>query len=236
VTPSPGTARHRAPKVAIFAGRSPRERYSVHRGYIDALWAVGAQPVIVPAGEGGDSDRILDLVADCAALIVSGGNDVDPSFYGVPLGGGEQDPDPERDAIELEVVRQSTAAGRPVLGICRGIQVLAVADGGTLIADLPSAGFNGHWEEEREHEPVHEVAADPGSLAARVLSGATVVNSIHHQAVASTGASLRATAWSPDGVIEAVEGPGILGIQWHPERLAAGDPRHLAPFRWAVTA
>ncbi|HEX3841382.1 MAG TPA: gamma-glutamyl-gamma-aminobutyrate hydrolase family protein [Acidimicrobiales bacterium] len=236
MTAPPGTGRRRAPKVAIFAGRSPSERYSVHRGYIDALWAVGAQPVIVPAGEGGDGDRILDLVADCAALIVSGGNDIDPSFYGEQPGGGEQDPDPERDTIELEVVRQTTAAGRPVLGICRGIQVLAVADGGTLIGDLPSAGFNGHWDEEREHEPVHDITADPGTLAARVLAGATVVNSIHHQAVASTGASLRATAWSPDGVIEAVEGPGVLGIQWHPERLVAGDPRHLAPFRWAVTA
>jgi putative glutamine amidotransferase len=227
---------NRAPMVAIFAGRSPQERYSVHRGYIEALWAVGAQPLIIPAGDGGDSERIFELVTGCRALIVSGGNDIDPSFYGEAPGGGEKDPDPERDALELDVVRQATAAGRPVLGICRGIQVLAVADGGTLIGDLLSAGFDGHWDEERQHEPVHDITADPGSLAARVLSGATVVNSIHHQAVASTGATLRATAWSPDGVIEAVEGPGVLGIQWHPERLVAGDPRHLAPFRWAVTA
>jgi len=229
-----GTTR-RAPVVAVLAGRQPTDRYSIHRGYIDALCAVGAQPVIVPAGEHIEAERVLEVVSQCDALVVSGGNDVDPAFYGRERGGGEEEPDAPRDAIEMAAVRLAVAEGLPVLGICRGIQLLAVGDGGTLIADLPAAGYHGHWDEDHQYEPVHEVVVDPGSAASQVLGGASKVNSIHHQAVESTGASLRATAWSPDGVIEAVEGPGVLGIQWHPERLFGGDPRHLAPFRWAVS-
>ena len=100
--------------------------------------------------------------------------------------------------------------------------------------DLPNAGYPGHWDEERQHEPIHGVVADPGSLAHHALGGAARVNSIHHQAVATPGPQLRATAWGDDGVIEAIEGDGVLGVQWHPERLARTDDRHLAPFRWLV--
>jgi putative glutamine amidotransferase len=107
--------------------------------------------------------------------------------------------------------------------------------GGTLIHDLPEKGIDGHWDEQRQYEPVHAVQAEPGSDAALVLDGVERVNSIHHQAVADPGQTLRATAWSDDGVIEAVEAPGLLGLQWHPERMSARDPRHLAAFRWLVS-
>ena len=83
---------------------------------------------------------------------------------------------------------------------------------------------------------MHEVVADPDSLAALALGGTVKVNSIHHQAVREPGSGLRATAWSDDGVIEAVEGEEILGVQWHPERLFDTDARHLAPFHWLVGA
>jgi putative glutamine amidotransferase len=221
--------------VAVLCGRAPADRYSVHRGYVDALWAVGAQPVLVPAGEGADCQQTLELVERCDALILSGGTDVDPVRYGRKRGGGEEAPDPERDEIEIAALRSAITAGRPALGICRGIQVMAVADGGTLFADLPAAGFSGHSDEARQHEPVHDIEAGPGSAALASLGGATRVNSIHHQAVATTGTTMRASAWSPDGLIEAVEAPGLLGIQWHPERLAHVDSRHLAPFRWLVS-
>jgi putative glutamine amidotransferase len=222
--------------VAILAGRSPVERYSLHRGYVDAVAEAGGLPLVVPAGPGLDPDAILELVCRCDALVVTGGGDVDPVFYGAAPVDGLMETDPARDQIEIAAVHAMAARGRPVLGVCRGAQVLAVASGGTLVADLPSAGYSGHWEEERQCEPVHGIEADAGSLALAALAGAAEVNSIHHQAIAGLGPTLRATAWSPDGVVEAVEAPGALGVQWHPERLCAGDPRHLAPFSWVLCA
>jgi putative glutamine amidotransferase len=113
---------------------------------------------------------------------------------------------------------------------------MTVALGGTLHQDLASAGYHGHWQEERQHEPVHAVHSDDNTAARQVLAGVTEVNSIHHQAVRDTGPQLRASAWSADGLIEAVEGGPALGVQWHPERLADHDPRHLAPFAWLCEA
>ena len=136
--------------------------------------------------------------------------------------------------LEIDAFHAARALGRRVLGICRGIQIMAVASGGSLHQHLPTAGFDHHWEEHRQYEPVHEVVADPRTLAAGALDGSVKVNSIHHQAVRDAGRDLRATAWSDDGVIEAVEGDAVLGLQWHPERLLDADRRHLAPFRWLV--
>ena len=222
--------------VALMIGRTPETRFSVHRGYVEAVFAVGATPMVVVSGPGCDQARVLDLVDRCDALILSGGHDVDPVLYGASRGQGEKDLEPVRDRAEMAAYRAAAAAGKPVLGICRGIQLMAAADGGTLVADLPSAGYDGHEDEAHETEPAHEIIADAGSVARRVLGGTTKVNSIHHQAVRTTGQELKATAWSPDGVIEAMEGPGRLGIQWHPERMFAGDARHLAPFEWLVSA
>lgn len=224
------------PAIAVMIGRSPERRYSIHRGYVDAVVAVGALPVLLAVGPGTDPDPVIEAVGRCAGLILTGGNDVDPHVYGAERGRGEKDTDPDRDAIEVASLHAALAAGRPVLGICRGVQVLAAALGGTLIGDLPAAGYCGHEDEEREGDPVHAVTADPGSVAALALAGAGRVNSIHHQAVATTGPTLTATAWSGDGVIEAVEAPGVLGLQWHPERLLASDPRHLSSFEWVVRA
>jgi putative glutamine amidotransferase len=230
-------ARGRGPVIAILAGRSPDDRYSLHRGYVEAVWAVGGRAVIVPAGPGAASDQVLDVVASSDALVVSGGGDVDPATYASAEdydAATIQECDPDRDALELTAVRQATASGGRVLGICRGAQLLAVASGGTLVVDLPGAGFAGHCEYERQHEAVHGVQADPRTGAAAALAGASRVNSIHHQAVATVGTPLRATAWSDDGVVEAIEGEGQLGVQWHPERMAMHEPRHLAPFSWVV--
>lgn len=224
----------RDPLVALMVGRSPERRYSVHRGYVEAISAAGAQPVIVAAGPGMDQERIQRLTLTCDALLLSGGNDVDPHVYGAERGGGEKDTDPERDQIEVATVAAAMESGRRVLGICRGIQLLAAALGGSLVPDLPSAGYVGHEEEEREGEPVHAMTAETGSTVAKVLAGTALVNSIHHQGVADPGPVLKATAWSPDGLIEAVETDGVLGIQWHPERLIESDRRHLAPFHWLV--
>lgn len=226
-------------RVAVLIGREPAHRYSVHRGYVDALWVAGATPVVLaPPCLEDTLPRFVDEALACDAVCVTGGGDVDPVLYGPAAGEGVtlKDVDEARDTAEMAVVRGAVDGGVPLLGVCRGIQLIAVALGGTLHQDLPQAGFADHWEEERQREPVHAITALHGSTAARVLAGAAEVNSIHHQAVRDAGPRLTATAWSPDGVIEAVEAPGVLGVQWHPERLWPTDPRHLAPFEWLVAA
>jgi putative glutamine amidotransferase len=122
-------------------------------------------------------------------------------------------------------VHAALGAGKRVLGICRGMQLLAVALGGTLVADLPAAGFFGHDNAPREDERVHELKVEAGSHAESVLGGHSTVNSLHHQAVADPG---------PQARVSAVETGRGLGIQWHPERLGLGEAGRLDPFEWLV--
>jgi putative glutamine amidotransferase len=226
-----------SPVVGVLVGRAPEERYSTHRGYVSSITAVGGTPVLLPSGPDADPYALSTLVNSCRSIVVTGGGDVDPQHYGVAelaSPGVLMDVDPRRDIAEIVIVQYALAQGKRVLGVCRGAQLLAVLGGGTLIVDLPEKGLGGNWDEERQYEPVHGIDSQADSVAARILGSVDQVNSIHHQAIADPGQSLRATAWSPDGVIEAVEGPGLLGVQWHPERLSASDPRHLAPFAWVV--
>jgi putative glutamine amidotransferase len=223
--------------VALLVGRDPQDRYSLHRGYADSVWQVDATPVVlVPPCELDGIGRYVEAALDCDALCATGGGDVDPQLYGSDRIDGLLALDALRDAAELAAVRAAVQARIPVLGICRGVQLMTVALGGTLYQDLPGAGYPGHWEEDRQLEPVHVVRAEPGTCAAASMGGATMVNSIHHQGVRDPGPRLSATAWSDDGLIEAVEAEGLLGVQWHPERLAWRDARHLGPFRWLVSA
>jgi putative glutamine amidotransferase len=226
------------PLVGMLCGRSPGERYSTHRGYVSSVAAVGGIPVVLPAGPDVDPYALSDAVDRCVALVVTGGGDVHPERYGSPSGSPDllMDVDAARDMAEIAAVQRATAQGKRVLGVCRGLQLLAVMGGGTLIHDLSAKGLDGHWAEKRQYEPVHSVRAQAGSAVAAVLGSVDAVNSIHHQAIADPGQSLRPTAWSDDGVIEAVEGNGLLGVQWHPERLSGTDPRHLDPFRWLVAS
>lgn len=220
--------------VGVVVGRYPAERFSLHRGYVDALCALGVTPVIVPAS--GTSGRAVaaELLDRCDALVATGGGDLDPSTYGQEATTDLMEVDDVRDDVDVWAVRHFHGSGRAVLGICRGAQAVAIALGGSLVQHLPATGVLGHWDEERQYEPVHAVEADVGSQAVDALGGATEVNSIHHQAIVDPGPDLRPTAWSPDGVIEAVEAPGLLALQWHPERLLPRDARHLAPFEWLV--
>jgi putative glutamine amidotransferase len=194
--------------------------------YVQLVAAAGGRAVLLPP-DGYGADGADDLVAALDGLILSGGADVEPARYGAaPHPAIETQP--ERDVAELPVVRAALAADLPVLGVCRGMQVLSVACGGRLHQHLPDVtGHEGH----RPAPGVvgaHRVRYAPGSRIASIMGADTEVNAYHHQGVADPG-RLTPTAWAEDGLIEAVEDPArrfVLGVQWHPE--VAGDVRPFA--------
>ena len=172
----------------------------------------------------------------CDGLLLCGGEDVDPAFFGQE-NRGSMPPDLARDRAELALLAAYWAAGKPILGICRGVQILNIFLGGTLIQDLPDGIRPFHrW---KGGDAVHLIRAEEDSLLHRWYGGVFPVNSYHHQALDRLGAGLRATAWSERGVIEAVEHENrpVLGVQFHPERMAFANRREdtvdgEAVFRW----
>jgi putative glutamine amidotransferase len=208
---------------------------TVGRCYLDGVVAAGGLPLVLPALA---TDAAPEVVAGLDGLVLTGGGDIDPARYGQPADPACGLPEPERDAWELALVGAARHAGIPVLGICRGIQVLAVAFGGTLIQDLPTHGVAGHDQEDRASEVVHEAAVVEGSRLHRIVgAGPVAINTLHHQAVdpRGLGAGMVVTATTADGVVEGVEVPGepVVGVQWHPE-LLLGRPEHQALFDWVV--
>lgn len=160
------------------------------------------------------------------ALVLTGGDDVHPKFYGKPeLFGKAEGVDEERDEFEFSVIRHALESDLPILAICRGMQILNVALEGTLIVDLPSAGYEDHARIGKEDRR-HLLKKVPHTMVGIVTGSAEhEVNSNHHQAVDRLGNGLMASAYSPDGVVEAFEWilkdrmPFLLGVQWHPERM-----------------
>ena len=208
----------------------------VNQAYVDAVVRAGGLPFVLPVLDPDDAGTAL-LALD--GLCVTGGGDVEPSLYGALPVAEVYGLDPGRDAYEMALVRAAARAGLPVLGICRGSQVLNVALGGSLVQHVPAVTGVEHCRRDRAYEFVHRVRVEAGSVLAGVAGGTDVpVNSLHHQAVDRLGAGLRAVAWSEDGVIEGIESDGgptrLLAVQWHPE-LLAGHQDHERLFTWLVT-
>jgi putative glutamine amidotransferase len=201
-------------------------------GYIDEVVAAGGIPVLLPPVAGVEA-----AVARLDGLIISGGPDVEPVRYGEQPGPHTTVVRPERDAAELAVFRAALELGRPVLGICRGMQLMNVGLGGTLIQHLPDAvGHEGHSPTPGTMSE-HAISVSQSScLAAIVGAGPAVVPTHHHQGIGKLGSGLVPTAWAQDGTVEAFEldraaHPFALAVQWHPE---AGTERGL--FRALVAA
>jgi putative glutamine amidotransferase len=192
------------------------------RRYSDMVAAAGGLPVLLPPLPG-----VTGVLARLDGLILSGGGDVDPASYGAARDAACGPANPDRDNAEFELARQALDGALPVLGICRGLQVINVVLGGTLIQHLPDVvGHDGHSPEEARHGS-HKVSVASASQLARLLGRTEAdVPTHHHQAIEQLGDGLVATAWADDGTIEAVElaAPAsfMVAVQWHPE--AGEDP------------
>ncbi len=200
--------------------------FTIAPDYTDSLRRAGGLPIVAAHVEGDEIDELLDTVD---AVLVSGGQDMDPSIYGQDnLSSWKVRR--ESDDFDLELTRRAAARGIPILGICRGAQVLNVAFGGDLLQECQESGSELHptYPEmipaPRDHR--HEVEVSTGSRLASIYGdGPMTVNSLHHQAVGEVADVLVASARTDDGVVEAVEGaPGsgidALAVQWHPEMLS----------------
>jgi putative glutamine amidotransferase len=198
---------------------------SVTETYVQALAMAGALPVMVPLGLPEESLSAIQNLLD--GVIFTGGGDLDPACYGetprLPL----DNVDPERDRVEIYLARSAAKHGMPFLGVCRGLQTINVAHGGTLyqdvLAERPGAMKHACFESAPRTHLAHPIEVAPGSLIAQILNGSEPrVNSGHHQGVRELGTGLQATAFAPDGLIEAFEladHPFGLAVQWHPEWL-----------------
>ena len=208
--------------------------------YVKAVRAAGGMPVILPVDA--DEAEAAALCGRLDGLLLSGGPDIDPVLLGEEPRTDTLVICPERDAQELPLARLAVAADLPLLCVCRGVQVLNAALGGSLWQDLPSEHPSAilHRQSEPATQTSHTVAV-AADTPLRALTGKAVlsVNSLHHQAIREPAPCLQVMATAPDGVVEAVWHPGrrfVWGVQWHPERLCEADPDSRALFRAFVAA
>ena len=199
-------------------------RVRLTAAYVTALERAGLVPLIVPPLSSTDAAAaVLDSVG---GLVLTGGEDVDPARYGEQRSEKVRSVNAARDATEAALIEEARARGTPVLAICRGIQILNVALGGTLVQDIPSQCETtiDHDEEGARNSRTHEVAIEPGSIIAKAVGTDHLsVNSFHHQSVKRVADGMRVTARSPDGVIEGIESTDddwwVMAVQWHPEEM-----------------
>lgn len=214
----------------------------MHEAVVLALRAAGGEPLLLPPHEAPDPDWLEAVLARVDGLVVTGGAvDLHPSTYGEPVLGRLDRVDEGRAALELGLCRRAFALDLPVLGLCGGMQTLAVAAGGRLCQDIATF-LPGALEHEQPTDPAtpwHEVLLEPGPLRDVYGTGVIRVNSTHHQAVSDPGA-LTVAGRAPDGVVEALWLPGrrfAVGVQWHPEHLHGLEERDArAPFFALIAA
>lgn len=204
-----------------------------HR-YVEALRSVGGIPWLIPLLPH-DPDTMNAVFEKLDGVFLTGGVDVDPSRYGESRHPKCGVTDPDRDAIELMLLAHATATNKPVLAVCRGIQILNVARGGSLYQDVgamvPAALKHDHFpttDQPSRSYLAHDISVNADSLLGNILGDPVVsVNSMHHQAIKELAPGLRATAFAPDGIIEAVEATDhrfLVAVQWHPEELSDSQP------------
>jgi gamma-glutamyl-gamma-aminobutyrate hydrolase PuuD len=218
----------------VDVATGPTLLHTASRHYVESVVRAGGFPVILPVVDPDDVIRALDVVH---GILVTGGGDVQPSRYRARPVAETRNVNPARDAFDIRLLLEAIDADLPVLATCRGMQVLNVALGGSLVQHVPAATGQNHDFHERWNEGVHVVKLEPDSHLAEALGSTEVsVNSIHHQAVSQPARGTRAVAWAEDDTVEAIEIPGsphIVAVQWHPE-LLEDQPEQQGLFRQLV--
>ena len=206
------------------------DHFMATTAYVKAVQRGGGVPVILPVVDPNDIDALLDAVD---AVVITGGRDLDPATYGQTSHPQLGPIDPVRDASDIAMARAVVARNQPTLAVCRGIQILNVALGGTLHQHVDH-----HMRLDQYNLDAHTVTIEPNSRLAQIVGTETLgVNTLHHQVLDDLGSGVRAVARNEQGHVEGIEidgAPSVLGVQWHPEFLRH-RPDHLALFRQLVS-
>jgi len=218
-----------------------RPSFALYQSYANAVAAAGAAPVIIPLSL--DQDASQTIFDRLDAVVLAGGDDVNPARYGQSPHPKAETPDDARDELEITLTRWAIAQHKPLMGICRGVQVMNVAMGGTLIQDIEnlvpgtlqhSYPFDAPVERGKS---THEVFIEGGSILSGVFGTCVDVNSFHHQGLGEIASGFKIIGRAPDGIVEAIEStePTLaFGVQWHPEDMYKTDPVMLTLFKMFV--
>jgi len=222
---------------------------SLSHCYTRAILSVGGTPLLAPAVP--EKKAVAEMVTRADGVMLTGGDDLHPNLYDINLpkkiAAKAVGIDPQRDMFDFLLIEQTLQQRKPLLAICRGPQVLNVALGGGLVTDIPSERPKAmkHHRNKEAHKLVHTMRLEKGTLIRKIYGKESVrINSAHHQAVGELAPMLRATGWTSDGIIEAIEltmdetknAPFLLGVQYHPERLVEKHVEHRKLFRAFVRA
>lgn len=229
------------PMIGITMSLENQQRQFIHRDYSDAVMRAGGSPVYIPYV--GDQQIMDHIINQLDGLLLSGGGDIDPTLFGEEPHPGLGEIVPQRDQLEIELIQRFVQQKKPILGICRGCQILNIALGGDMYQDLYRQRENllQHQQHAPRNHASHTIQIKEGSLLQQIFQETKVkVNSFHHQAVRKAAPILKVSAVAADGVIEAIEGSSsglfILGVQWHPECMATTDQHSQKIFRTFVDA
>lgn len=229
------------PVIGITADVEISEKHFLNSEYVRAVIRAGGLPMIIPVGIEKDVDQLIGILD---GLLLSGGTDINPMLFNEEPHAYLGEVSPSRDSIELELVRQMLKTGKPILGICRGLQILNVAVGGSVYQDLHKQNEGPilqHLQKAPNTHPSHYVEVEKGSLLESLAGGERIqVNSYHHQSLKVVPPVFKVTGMANDGIIEAIESTNqqfILGVQWHPELLSVkGDAVSLRIFEEFIGA
>ncbi|MBD1371231.1 gamma-glutamyl-gamma-aminobutyrate hydrolase family protein [Hazenella sp. IB182357] len=226
------------PVIGITMSLEHEQKQTLRKDYSDSVIVAGGMPILLPYCT--EQEVVMQMVEQIDGLVLSGGGDIDPSLF-------DEDPHPElreltpqRDHMEMQLIKQCQIAQKPILAICRGCQILNIALGGDMYQDLGTQKdfVIQHTQQAPRSYASHQITIQKESALYQILGKSRhKVNSYHHQANRRLAPSLRAVAWSTDGVIEAIEqqeGAPIMGVQWHPECMTQTDIDARKLFAWFV--